>query len=634
VVGLAGVLGLVATPAARAAQAGGTVAAAAPHQIAGPGAGLALSGMSIARDGTGGVVFLRDVAGTEHVFVSRLTGGVFQVPEQVDAGLGPASAQPVIAAGNQGVLLVAFINSGNLYETQTAGASAPFSTPRQLHAGAQNPSLQLSNWGKAYLAFTARVGTVGSNRYDVDVEYYDSGAWQAASGPMNVTPGDDAGTGAGRPSVAAAGDGVGIVAWGENGHVYARRVWGSAPSVADEQLDPSSFAGATEVSSGMPLISVGGDSSYPDIVYDERLSNGSGTWNRVLMTRLIAEDVGSTVAVDGLSDTTPGSAGSPAIAMSEYGSGFVLAGQDSTDQLIGTPLSDNGDPSGPPAQVSQGTSTAPIAGVPAVAGTSAVLLAWEQAPLPGQPEVVERYAADGSTLGSPQILSGSGSGAQLQPADGLAAGGDNGGDAAVAWVQGTGDSLSLEDAQLYQQPGPPNPTVKLAYVRTPTPRLQWSPAAARWGPLRYQVTLDNAVIGQTTATSLQVPEALINGPHVWQVTAINPAGQTATGRKSTVFVDTVPPRVSFRLSGRHRVHRSLTLHLHAVDAPADQPGASASGVATVRILWGDGSELVVQGNLKAVAHVYLHRGVYLIKVRVTDRAGNRTTVSRTVRIAK
>jgi hypothetical protein len=228
----------------------------------------------------------------------------------------------------------------------------------------------------------------------------------------------------------------------------------------------------------------------------------------------------------------------------------------------------------------------------------------------------------------------SASGAHLQPSDGLAAAGDNGGDAAVAWVQGESGSLSLQDAQLYQPPGPAQPKVKFVYVRTPTPRLQWSAAQARWGPLRYQVTLGNAVIGETTATSLKVPEALINGPHAWKVTTINPAGETATGRKSTVFVDTVPPRVSFRLSGRRRAHRSLTLHLHAVDAPAAQPGAKASGVATMRILWGDGSELVLDGNPKTAVHVYAHRGVFRIRVRVTDRAGNRTTVSRTVRIAK
>lgn len=589
--------------------------------------------MSIARDGTGGVVFLSDSSGSEQVFVSRLTGGVFQTPEQVDAGLGGASGQPVIAAGNQGVLLVAFINSGNLYETQTTGSSASFSTPRKLHSGAQDPALQLSNWGKGYLAFTATAG----GGHDVDVEYYDSGTWTAASAPMNVTPGDDAGTGAGRPSVAAAGDSVGIVAWGETGHIYARRVWGTSPSVVDEQLDPSSFGGATEVSSGTPSISAGGDSSYPDIVYDEQLSNGSGTWNRVLMTRLIAEDVFSTVAVDGLSDTTPADAGSPAIAMSEYGRGFILAGDDSTggastDQLIGTPLTNNGIPSASPAQISQGTSTAPIAGVPAVAGTSAVLLAWEQSPTLGSPEVVERYAANGTTLGAPQVLSGSG--AELQPADGLAAAGDNGGDGAVAWVQGTTGSLSLEDAQLYQPPGPANPTVRFVYSRTPTPRLQWSAAQARWGPLRYRVTLGNGVIGETTATSLKVPEALIDGTHVWKVTTVNPAGQTATGRKSTVFVDTVRPRVRFTLSGRRRAHRSLTLHLHAVDAPADQPGAQASGVANVRILWGDGSKLVLDGNTKSAAHVYVHRGMFRISVKVTDRAGNRRTVSHTVRVAK
>ena len=611
-----------------AVAAKGPVAAAKPHQIAGPGL-TALSGMSIARDGTGGVVFLSNGTGTEHVFVSRLTGGVFQPPEQVDIGLGGASGQPVIAAGNQGVLLVAFINSGNLYVTQTTGASAPFNPSVELHAGAENPALQLSNWGKAYLAFTA---PLGSGHYNVDAEYYNSGRWQPVSAPLNVTPGDGAGTGAGRAAVATAGDGVGVVAWGENGHVYARRVWGTSPSVVDQQVDPSTFGLATEVSSGTPEISVGGDSSYPDIVFDERLSSGSGTWNRVLMTRLISESVGSTVAVDGLSDTVPGNAGSPAIAMGEYGRGYVLAGEtDSPDQLIGTPLSNNGVP-GAPAQVSRGTSTALISGVPAVAGPSAVLLAWEQAATLGQPQVLERYAPDGTSLGSPQVLSTSG--ASVRPADGLAAAGDNGGDAAVAWVQGTSGSLSLDAAQLYQPPGPAEPSVRFAYVRTPYPRLQWSAGQARWGPLRYRVTLSGVQLGQTSATSLKVSQVQFDGPHSWTVTTVNPAGETAVSRKSTVFVDTVPPRVSFSLGGRHRAHRTLILHLHSADLPALQPGAKASGVATVRIDWGDGSGIVENVNLSRADHIYLHRGRYRIRVTVIDRAGNRTTAARTVRIAK
>ncbi|HWD65525.1 MAG TPA: hypothetical protein VG405_10150 [Solirubrobacteraceae bacterium] len=623
---MAGLWGLAAAPAARAAA--NPVAAAGAQPIAGPSTGLtSLNGMSIARDGTGGVVFLSQVSGAEHVFVSRLTGGVFGSPEQVDTGLSGASGQPVIAAGNNGLLLVGFINSGNLYVSQTPGASASFAAPVKLHTGAENPALQMTNWGKAYLAYTA---PLGSGHYDVDAEYYDNGAWQAVSAPLNVTPGDDAGTGVGRPSVAAAGDGVGIVAWGENGHVYARRVWGTSPSVEDEQLDPPNFGGAAEVSSGTPVVSVGGDSPYPDIAYDEQLSSGPDTWNRVLMTRLIAEDVGDTVAVDNLSESTPGNAGQPAIAMSEYGRGYVLAGDDSTDQLIGMPLTNQGVPAASPAPVSQGPSTAPIAGVPAVAGTSAVVLAWEQSS--GQPEVVERYTPDGTTLGAPQVLSAPG--AQVQPGDGLAAAGDNGGDAAVAWVQGSNGALSLEAAQLYQPPIAGQPSVKSAYARTPTPTLRWSAGQARWGPLRYQVTLGGHVIGHTSATSLKVPEALVDGPHTWTVTTTNPAGQSATGRKSTVFVDTVPPEVSFSLSGRRRAHRRLSLHLHAVDAPAPQPGARASTVATVRIDWGDGSGLLEDSNLTRAHHVYLHRGGFRIKVAVTDRAGNRTTVTRTLRIAK
>jgi hypothetical protein len=604
----------------------GQVTAGTPHQIAGPSSGLGSLGMSIARDGTGGVVFLADVSGTEHVFVSRLTAGVFQVPEQVDAGLGASSSQPVIAAGNQGVLLVAFINAGNLYETQASGPSAAFSSPRELHSGAENPALGLSNWGKGYLAFTAPAGS----GHDVDVEYYDSGAWQAADGPMNVTPGDDAGTGAGRPSAAAAGDGVGIVAWGENGHVYARRVWGTSPSVEDEQLDPSSFEGETELSAGTPVVSVGGDSSYPDIVYDEQLSSGAQTQDRVLMTGLIAEDVGSTTAVDGFTSGTPADAGSPAIAMSEHGDGYVLAGNDLSDQLIGTPLGGGGAPAASPAQVSQGSSTAPIAGVPAVAGTSAVLLAWEQAPLPGQPEVIQRYAPDGSPLGAPQVLSGAG--AEVQPADGLAAAGDNGGDAAVAWVQGPTGSLALEAAQLYVPPGPAEPSAGLAYSRTPTPTLSWRAGHSRWGPLSYRVRVGGQTVGETTATSLTVPAALIDGPHVWRVTTTNPAGDSVTGRSATVFVDTVAPRVAFSLAGRRRAHSAITLGLHAVDRPARQRGARASGVSSVRILWGDGSELVAGHNLTRAVHVYQHAGRFRVRVSVTDRAGNRTTLTQTVRL--
>jgi hypothetical protein len=65
---------------------------------------VGLSGMSIGRDGTGGLVYMKDVAGVAHVFVSRVVGGFLEPPEEVDSVLGGPSSQPVTAAGNGGLL--------------------------------------------------------------------------------------------------------------------------------------------------------------------------------------------------------------------------------------------------------------------------------------------------------------------------------------------------------------------------------------------------------------------------------------------------------------------------------------------------------------------------------------------------
>jgi PKD repeat protein len=125
---------------------------------------------------------------------------------------------------------------------------------------------------------------------------------------------------------------------------------------------------------------------------------------------------------------------------------------------------------------------------------------------------------------------------------------------------------------------------------------------------------------------------LNDGPHKWQVTATNLGGGQTFSRTATIFVDTVPPRVSFTLKGRDRVGRKLTMHVSFADLPPpQQPGAKASGVKSVLIRWGDGSKST---HVHVASHVYARRGRYLIKVTVTDRAGNATTVARVVRIRK
>jgi hypothetical protein len=176
-------------------------------------------------------------------------------------------------------------------------------------------------YGVGYLAYTDGTSTGD----DVDIEYFDGSSWSAASPQaMNNSAGDVAGTGTDAPSVVAASDGVGIVAWGEGGHVYSRRVEGTQTSVEIEQDDISSYAGLSEISATSPDISSGGDSTYPDIVFAETFANGSGTQTRAMLTRLVAEDTEPATPVDGI--TSHGQNGlQPQVAMSEFGRGLITA---------------------------------------------------------------------------------------------------------------------------------------------------------------------------------------------------------------------------------------------------------------------------------------------------------------------
>jgi hypothetical protein len=170
---------------------------APPSVVIGPNPDLVgLSGMSIARDGTGGIVFLEDVGGVRHVFVSRLTGGVFAPAQQLDTAVPGSSSQPVIAAGNGGVLLVAFVNAGTLWVADSSSSSAPFAAPIDISPGAANPSIQISNFNKAYIAFTQSDGSASNVR----AAYYDDGQWSLEPSPLNAVPADDAGTGQGAPA--------------------------------------------------------------------------------------------------------------------------------------------------------------------------------------------------------------------------------------------------------------------------------------------------------------------------------------------------------------------------------------------------------------------------------------------------
>jgi hypothetical protein len=594
---------------------------------------VGLSGLASARDGTGGVVYLKDVAGSPHVFVSALRGGTFQTPVQVDPGLLGPSSEPVIAGTNGGLLVVAFINGGQLYVTQAPGASQPWSAPQALYANASHPSLSMSTFGKAYVAFTA----AEDGGDDVRTAYYYQGEWALGSGPLNASPGDDAGTGTGRPQIVTSGDGTAIATWGEGGHIYVRRVLGTSPSVSLQQADPSSFGGLPEISATDPVISSGGDSSYAAVVFSETLSSGGGTQTRVLMNHLQAGLFDGTVATDGITTAGFEDADQPAVGVTEFGNGFSVAEQTATHNLYATYMSLNEFPDYTE-QVNTLPQASPPDAVAAPAGTVSTLIAWQQdtsPPVQGTslPEIRLRYAPDGQHLNPDEVISSPTLGAT--DADlGLFAGGDLAGDALAAWVQGSGGQTRIMAGQLYQAPGgfhlhTPRGRHRTDYQRTQHPVLSWTAASESWGNPLYVVKLDGVQLATTSATRIAVPSVVNQGRHVWQITAVNRAGASTLGGSSTIFVDSVPPRGTVRITGTRRVGMPLTISVRARDYGPGLPRRDASGVASVKMRFSGGGRTL---KARDAIHVYTRSGTYRLTVTITDRAGNRTVLIRRLKI--
>ena len=505
------------------------------------------------------------------------------------------------------------------------GAGAPFAAPAALAGGASNPAISITNFGKAYLAFAGPGG--------VRIAYYNRGSWAVAPAALSISPNDGPGTGSGRPAVAAAGDGVGIVAWGEAGHVYSRRVWGTGISVATEQAD-AALPGCSELSADEPVIGSEGDSSFADVAFHEVLSCGGGQRSRVLANRLRGSQFLGLAQADGLAGSSSDGADDPRITMGEYGHGWITSSRTSSGALIGTALGDDGAVWGT-TQVNSLAEVTPPDGVPATAGLFSNLIAWQQNPgSAGQPEIRVRYAPAGGTLGPEIVASSSGQG----PTDadsGLAGAGDVAGDSAIAWVQGAPGAAQIVVDQLYQPPAPFGQVGPARYVALPQPQLGWSQSKEPWGPVTYTVTLDGNVIGQTRSTSLVVPSVLANGPHSWFVTAANPVGQTARTGTATVFVDTIPPIARIALHGTKLVGRRISTFLTYTDLPAaGEPVGDASGVAAAVVFWGDATSSRLHRGWHRSFHRYARAGTYTITAVVTDKAGNVDRVTLRVKIVK
>lgn len=633
--------GLLATALALLALALGAAGARAGlfagAPVVGPtGALHALQSLDLAPDGTGAIGYTMDDGGVEHVFVSRLVNGAWGAPERLDADLPAAGTQVSVAAGDGGRLLVVFANGGNVYADTRASAAAGWSRQTLWSGGgASDPNVDLSVNGKGYAVFAAP----GAGGHDVRVAYeHDAGPWTVIGAPLDANAADDAGTGAARARVAASADGVAIAVWGEAGHVYARRVWRTSPSVVvADALAGLTVEGAQAASADLPVVSTQDDDSFTGVALRATFDLGGGTpRTRAVFRRLRGSRFETPYPVDGATFASGQGGTAPQIATVGTGDGLVVGGNDTTNATTAIHLLADVDPSGSPLLPIDTlvANSAPGYAVPGAATLRKMLVAWQVTPAGGAPELHARYR-DGGDLGAEQAISQP----QYGPTDaasGLLAAGDDSGDIAVAYEQdvpGQGPAIAVAAAD--QPPGAFVPLPRTGFQRTARPTLSWTTSREVWGRY-FRVTIDGLQAGVTGRLGFRPPAPLAQGAHTWQVTALDRRGQQFAAAPATVKVDSVAPYALARLSGLHEAGARLRLTVRALDTPtgtaAQQPGVATSGVRQVVVDWGDGSAR--QSILHGAAHAYRKPGRYTLRIVVLDGAGNRTTLRTTLRIGR
>jgi hypothetical protein len=566
-----------------------------------------LGDLDLARDGTGALTYIKRVDGVDHVFVARFTGGVFNPGEAVDTGLTAASSQPVVGAADEESLVVVFVNGGTVY-----GVARPpgqgYAAPVALGPGS-DPSVDLSINGTAYASFTSG-GDVRIARLDRDAH-----TWAVLPQPADVDPARPAGAGSGRSRVAIAADGVGVVTWGEAGHVFARKMFGLSVSSAPQDLTPAGFEDRIATTSDLPDVDAEDDSSYAWVVFRQTFADGT---SRVLARRQRGTAFDPPVAVD-----VPG--GGPVVDpnIELNGRGVGLA---TSSGAGGQPMAAllNRDVFAAATVVfTPSAPTPPTA--PAMSENDDGLVA-SVIGAPGVPPAAQVIPYDSLKPQAPAVISRAEFG-PVDPVRGFDAAIDRASGGIVAWVQGGAADRRIVAGLLDRPPGSFTGYTAARCCQAALARLTWQPSFNIWGATHYQVRVDGQLVGETEDTKLQLTTPLRGVVHHWQVTAVDLRGQTRRTRTRLLRVDDLAPRLSV---GYKRSGRVVRISAHGRD-----PGGSghrSSGIRDIVVVWGDGTRRARGTARLGVSHRYAHAGEYPLEITARDMAGNVDVFKRTVRI--
>ena len=602
----------------------------------------------MAEDGTGGVAYLQRVGGVPHVFVSRLAGGQWQAPVQVDYQEPYAASWVRIGAAAGGELIVVWAtpfathNERPVYEllgaTLGPGAEnfgpAVVIDPNIEEASGTSPDLEVSSTGQADVVY--RVVETGNRsvplKYPTDVvesvrlAHFNGQRWLNL-GAINRDPGVSmrAPTATNAPKLALGPTGNAVVVWLEpeiegTARIWARRVFGTsidyvmpvtatafggapvtqdadAPAVAFSRLGQAEVAYRQAAGPGSPLP---GPRIFLNILPDGESASGT-------------EFLGASIVDSEVAGGQAAFVGPPSIDIDERQSMRLLYDSNGTPRVIeGTDRGLSGFLSlGPPFAGAEPYSVSVMN--PEGGGVSA----WPSADAQGHPAVAVREDFPDGSLQTALVSGGPGG-----EVGELSVGRSGLGDGVVAFRQGPFGDAAIVAAQVSAPPAqvPFVLSAPKGWVRPAQALISWVPAPSAAGPLTYHLVIDGRVRStpQGVLSASPDPRGLASGRHQVQVLATDMFGQSTLTAPSELLIDGVPPTVSI---SHGRRARALIVSVHDC----------CSGVAggAVRVSWGDGTR---SGGHARVSHRYGRGGVYLVAVATRDRIGVSGTVRRWVSV--
>jgi PKD domain len=605
------------------------------HTIDGPSPDvLDIGGVAMAEDGTGGIVYRKRVDGRAHVFAAQFENGAWRTPQRVDTGQAFDSSWPRIGAGNRGRLVVTWVQEfGAGSDRMFSAALDPGATrfqppvPVDLNVGeatATFPSLAMARGGTAYLAYRVVTDTSAANPpgyvgADVKVARYGGSLWTVLGSVIDRNPSIPvrAPTALNSPRVGIdVGGTSGIVAFQEPGddfvdRIWARRLFGGSMGIP-LQVSPSEWDGAPLRGPADAFSLDVAGFAQGAVAFRQQPGEGGRLGATRIMVNEIPDSFSEGAAAFAGARLADGEAradlGPPSVAVTPlspfravFASGPGVLGASGDSELVD-----------PVERIDEGNAAPGSDPRVDVAATSAAAMAWKAT----NAVTVRELRADGV----PEVAVGSAP--RGGPVNALELGGSGLGDAIVAFHQG-GTAFGQVAAVVVD--APPSEffiQVPEGWVRKRRVRVGWDPSPSAISPARYTVTVDDepVVEGLRRLRTTLGPRHIDDGLHTMQVIAIDAAGQETGSQAGQVRIDRNGPRVRVSRRGRRVTVRVI-----------ERRRRDGSGLRrrSVRIAFGDGTK---QARKPRARHSYRRRGVYRVVVRARDRAGNRTTFRRKLRV--